>query len=167
MQLVKDFTADNTRLEVEYYLCMYPEEEQSFQGLIDHLTAAFQSGETENSLIRDFYNHIPKPKESEDAFADELQILVRKIIARKPQFCLQDNEALKHQYVHKMKDQYYGAIARNYLLTSPKEQSFIQLQGQLALAFGKRDKKDTKAHVTTAAISSESSPGVNRDKHAI
>ena len=86
MQLVKDFTSDHARLEMEYYLSMNPEEEQFFQGLIDHLTAAFQSGETENSLIGDFYNHIQKPKESEDAFADELQILVRKIIAMKPEF---------------------------------------------------------------------------------
>ena len=86
MQLKKYFTSDHARVEVEYYLGMYPEEEQSFQGLIDHLTAAFQSGETENSLIRDFYNCIQKPKESGDAFANELQILVRKIIARKPEF---------------------------------------------------------------------------------
>ena len=131
--------------------------------MIDHLTTAFQSDETENSLIGDFYNCIQKPKESEDAFADELQILVRKIIARKPDFCLQAYEALKHQYAHNLKDQYYGAIARNYLLTSPKEQSFTQFGGQLALTSGKRGKEDTKAHVTAAAISSESSPGANRE----
>ena len=121
---IRSNASDHARLEVEYYLGMYPEEEQSFQGLIDHLTAAFQSSETENSLIRDFYNHIPKPKESEDAFADELQILVRKIIARKPELHLQANEALKHQYAHNLKDQYYGIIARNCLINSPKEQSF-------------------------------------------
>ena len=137
MQLIKDFTSDHARLESEYYLGMYPEEKQSFQGLIDHLTTAFQSGDTENCLIGDFYKHIQKPKESEDAFADELQILVGKIIARKPGFHLQANEALKHQYVHNLKDQYYGAMARKYLLTS----------------LGKRGKKDAKAHVTTAAIS--------------
>ena len=32
------------------------------------------------------YNQIQKPKESEDAFTDELQFLVRKIIARKTEF---------------------------------------------------------------------------------
>ena len=163
MQLVKDFTLDCVRLEVEYYLGMYPEKEQSFQGLIDHLTTAFQSGETENSLIRDFYNCTQKPKESEGAFADELQILVRKIIARKPKFYLQANEALTHQYAQNLKDQSYGTIARNYLLTSPKEQSFTPFWSQLSLAFRKSDKKDTKAHVRTAAISGESSPDAGID----
>ena len=112
MQLMQDFTSDHARLEVEYYLGMCPEEQQSFQGLIDHLTAAFQSGETETSLTED-YNCIQKPKGSEDAFADELLILVRKAIARKPEFHVQANETLKYQYAFNLKDQYYGAIARN------------------------------------------------------
>ena len=34
---------------------------------------------------------IQKPKESEDVFAEELQILVRKTIARKPEFHLKVN----------------------------------------------------------------------------
>ena len=42
-------------------------------------------------------------------------------------------------------------------------QTFTQFQGQLALTFGKRCKKDTKMHVTTAAISGESSPGAQKD----
>ena len=66
--MVKDFTSDHTRLEVEYYLGMYTEEQLSFQGLTDHLTAAFQYGETENSLIRYFYYHVQRPKEYENAF---------------------------------------------------------------------------------------------------
>ena len=135
MQLVNNFTTDHARLEVKYNLGIYAEEEQSFQGLIDHHTAAFQSGETEKSLIGDFDNHIQKPKESEDVFADEVQILVRKIMTRKPEFCLQANKALKHQYAHNLKDHYYGAIARNYLLTSPKAQHFTQFQGQFSLTF--------------------------------
>ena len=60
-----------------------------------------------------------------------------------------------------MKGQYFGTIAWNYLLTSPKAQSFTQFWGQLTLTFGKRGKKETKAHVTTAAISGESSPGAH------
>ena len=37
IQLVKDYTSEQARSEVEYYLGLTPEEEQSFQGLIDHL----------------------------------------------------------------------------------------------------------------------------------
>ena len=153
---MKDLTSDHARLAVEYNLGMYPEEEQSFQGLIDHLTATFQSSETEIFLIGDFYNCTQKLKESEDAFADELQILGRKIIARKAEFCFKANESLKYQYAHNLRDQYFGAIARNCLLTSSNTQGFTQFRGQLALTFGKRGKKDSKAHITTAAISGES-----------
>ena len=81
IQLVKDYTSEQARSEVEYYLGLTPEEEQSFQGLIDHLSLTFQSCETVSSLIADFYNQSQKTRETKDAFADELQILVRKIIA--------------------------------------------------------------------------------------
>ena len=96
IQLVKDYTSEQARSEVEYYLGLTPEEEQSFQGLIDHLSLAFQSCETVSSLIADFYNQFQKTRETEDAFADELQILVQKIIARKPEFIHEANQALKH-----------------------------------------------------------------------
>ena len=80
IQLVKDYTSEQARSEVEYYLGLTPKEEQSFQGLIDHLSLTFQSCETVSSLIADFYNWFQKTRETEDAFTDELQILVRKIV---------------------------------------------------------------------------------------
>ena len=76
IQLVKDYTSEQARSEVEYYLGLTPKEEQSFQGLIDHLSLTFQSCETVSSLIADFYNRFQKTRETEDAFADELQVLV-------------------------------------------------------------------------------------------
>ena len=39
IQLVKDYTSEHAQLEVEYYLGLTPKSEQSFQGLIDHLTS--------------------------------------------------------------------------------------------------------------------------------
>ena len=138
MQLMKVFTSDHGLLEVEYDLGIYPEEEQSFQGLIDHLTTAFIPVWWDRKFPhwRLLQLH-QKPKEWEDAFANVLQILVRKIIVRKPEFCFQYNKALKHQYTHNLKDQYFGAIVRNYLLTSLKAQSFTQIWGKLALAVWK------------------------------
>ena len=56
IQLVKDYTSEQARSEVEYYLGLTPEEEQSFQGLIDHLSLAFQSCKMVSFLIADFYN---------------------------------------------------------------------------------------------------------------
>ena len=102
IQLVKDYTSEQARSEVEYYLGLTPEEEQSFQGLIDHLSLAFQSCETVSSLIADFYNRFQKTRETEDVFADELQILVRKIVAWKPEFIHEANQALKHQYAQNL-----------------------------------------------------------------
>ena len=78
---MKDYTSEQAHSEVEYYLGLTPESEQSFQGLIDHLSLAFQACEMVSSLIADFYNQSQKARETEDMFADELQVLVRKIVA--------------------------------------------------------------------------------------
>ena len=81
IQLAKDFTAERAHDEVEFYMGMIADEQQSFDGQVNHLKHAFQSGETMSELISDFYGQHQKKNESEDAFADDLQILVRKIIA--------------------------------------------------------------------------------------
>ena len=78
IQLVKDFTAERAHNEVEFYMGMIADEQQSFDGLVNHLKNAFQSGETVSELISDFYSCHQKKNESEDAFADDLQILVQK-----------------------------------------------------------------------------------------
>ena len=55
IQLVKDFTADRAHNEVEFYMGMITDDQQSFDGLVNHLKNAFQSGETVSKLISDFY----------------------------------------------------------------------------------------------------------------
>ena len=67
------------------------EEGQSFKGLTEHLWDAFQSGKTLSELISNFYGQSQKAWEREDTFADDLQVLARKIIACKPIFCLEAN----------------------------------------------------------------------------
>ena len=113
IQLVKNYTSEQARNEVEYYLGLTPKEEQSFQGLIDHLSLAIQSCETVSSLTADFYNQSQKTWETEDVFADELQVLVRKIIAWKPEFKSKANQALKHQFTQNLRDPYFGVVARD------------------------------------------------------
>ena len=143
IQLVKDYTSEQARSEVEYYLGLTPKEEQSFQGLIDHLSLAFQSCETVSSLIADFYNWFQKTRETEDAFADELQILVRKIVARKPEFIHEANQALKHQYAQNLHDPYFGVVARGQCLS----------RGRLALMFNSRGKQQcARATVSATAV---------------
>ena len=154
IQLVKDYTSEQARSKVEYYLGLTPEEEQSFQGLIDHLSLTFQSCKTVSSLIADFYNWFQKTRETEDAFADELQILVRKIVAGKPEFIHKANQALKHQYAQNLRDPYFGVVARGQCLSSPDSKSFTQFRGRLALMFNSWGKQCARANITTAAVES-------------
>ena len=154
IQLVKDYTSKQARSEVEYYLGLTPEEEQSFQGLIDHLSLTFQSCKTVSSLIANFYNSFQKTRETEDAFADELQILVRKIIAQKPEFISEANQALKHQYAHYLRDPYFGVVARGQCLSSPDSKSFTQFRGRLSLMFNSQGKQGARANIMTAAVES-------------
>ena len=81
IQLVKDFTAERAHNEVEFYMGMTADDQQTLEGLVQHLKNAFQSGKTVSELISDFYGCHQKTNELEDVFADDLQILVRKFIA--------------------------------------------------------------------------------------
>ena len=136
---------------------MITDDQQSFDGLVNHLKHAFQSGEIMSELISDFYSGWHQKKnESEDAFADDLQILVRKIIACKPSFRAEANEQLKNQYAHKLHDQYYAAIAHSVLQTSDPLETFTQFWGQLALTFGSNSKLG-KVSSQTAAIETTAS----------
>ena len=130
---------------------MIADDQQSFDGLVNHLKNAFQSGETMSELISDFYGHHQKKNKSEDTFADDLQILVRKIIAHKPSFRAEANEQLKNQYAHKLHDQYYAAIAQSVLQTSNPLKTFTQFRGHLALTFSSRSWSG-KVSSWTAAI---------------
>ena len=154
IQLVKDYTSEQARSEVEYYLGLTPEQEQSFQGLMDHLSLAFQSCKTVSSLIADFYNRCQRTRETEDAFADKLQILVRKIIARKLEFINEANQALKHQFVQNLRDPYFGVVARGQCLSSPDSESFTQFRVGWPLLFNSQGKQHVRANVTTAAVES-------------
>ena len=114
---------------------MIADDQQSFDGLVNHLKHAFQSGENMSELISDVYGHHQKKNELEDAFTDDLQILVRKIIAQKPSFRAEANEQLKNQYAHKLHDQYYAAIAQSMLQTSNPLETFTQFWGRLGTYF--------------------------------
>ena len=156
IQLVKDFTAERARNEVEFYIGMIADDQQTFDGLVNHLKNAFQSGETMSELISDFYGCHKKRSELEDVFADDLQVLVRKIIARKPSFRAEANKQLKHQYAHKLHDQYYAAIAHSVLQTSDPMETFTQFCGRLALTFGSHSRSG-KVSSQAAAIETTAS----------
>ena len=115
---------------------MVDEEDQSFEGLIDHLCDAFQPGETCSELISHFYGWSQKTRETEDTFADDLQVLARKIIVQKPSFRKEANQQLKAQYAHKLQDECYAAMAHSALQSSLEEESFKGSHGYLVTMFG-------------------------------
>ena len=125
IQLVKDYTSEQARSELEYYLGLTLKGEQSFQGLLDHLSLTFQSCEMVSSLIADFYNWSQKAWETVDMFADEPQVLVKKLVACKPEFISKGNQALKHQFAQNLKDPYFGVVARGQCLSSPDSESSL------------------------------------------
>ena len=74
IQLIKEQTLDNTRHKVEFQLDLCSGN-ISYQDLLRHLSITFQGGDDEANLLAVFYSHGQKKKESEEAFANELQIL--------------------------------------------------------------------------------------------
>ena len=59
IQLVKDFTAEKACDEVEFYMGMIADDQQSFDGLVNHLKHAFQSGETASATRRRMNQRMP------------------------------------------------------------------------------------------------------------
>ena len=85
IQLIKEQTLDNAHRKVKFQLDLCGGN-TSYQDLLRHLSIVFQGGNDEANLLTKFYSHAQKVKESEEAFADELQILTCKVIIKKPDF---------------------------------------------------------------------------------
>ena len=81
IQVVKNYTSKACTGQGRILFGHDPQSRQSFQGLIDHLSLMFQSSKAVSFLIGDFYKWSQKAQETEDTYTDELQVLVRKIVA--------------------------------------------------------------------------------------
>ena len=124
IQLIKDYTAEGARGAVEFYLDTTAT--WKYHELVEHLRTSFESGETFSSLVRDFYSCIQRPWETEDQFANELQILGQKVISIRPSWKQEANEALKTQFASRLRDPYLAAMARNLLKTQGQNMNFMQ-----------------------------------------
>ena len=128
---MKDFTAKHAWDEVYFYMGIVAEEDQSFEGFMEHLCDAFQSGETLSKLISDFYGESEKTRETKDTFADDLQVLARNIITYKPSFHLEANN--QAQYAHQLQDPYYVAMGCSALQSSQEKETFTRFWGCLVI----------------------------------
>ena len=140
---------------------MVTEEDQSFEGLIDHLCDAFQSGKMLNELISDFYGRSQKAREPRDTFAHDLQVLAQKIIVQKPSFHLEVNQQLKAQYAHKLWDPYYVAMAHSTMQSSTEEETFTRFHGCLVTMFDGHGRQ-SKSSATSSGIDIEVSSLENK-----
>ena len=82
-----------------------------YQDLLKQLSVTFQGGDDEANLLAEFYSHGQKAKESEEAFTDELQILARKVISKKPDFHINLDSTLKQRYANQLYDCSNASIA--------------------------------------------------------
>ena len=153
-QLVKDYTAEHACGAAEFYLDMI--DQWSYSGLIEHLRMLLKSGETFSSLLGDFYTRCQKPKETEDQFADELQVLARKVISVCPEWKLQENEGLKTQFPCWLLDQYFAAMAHNLLKVAPSDMAFTKFWAESMSIFGTRSKKAVKTTLSTNVVKNHS-----------
>ena len=123
-QLVKDYTSEGARGAVEFYLDTTTT--WKYHELIEHLRTTFESSETFSSLVGDFYSLIQQPQETEDQFANGLQILGQKVISIRPSWKEEANEALKTQFASQLCEPYLAALPCNLLKTQGQKMNFMQ-----------------------------------------
>ena len=103
----------------------------NYQDLLKHLSVTFQGGNDEANLLAEFYSHVQKAKESEEAFPDELQIFAGKVISKRPDFWINLNSTLKQRYTSQLYVHNNASIAKILLIQMPKV-SFTKFRNELA-----------------------------------
>ena len=134
IQFIKEQTLDNVHRKVEFQLNLCGGN-ITYQDLLQHLSIIFQEGDDEANVLAKFYSHRQYSKESEEAFADELQLLARKVISKKPDFRVNLDKTLKQQYANQLLDRSNASIAKTLLLQMP-DVSFTQCRNELAQVLG-------------------------------
>ena len=134
IQLIKEQTLDNACHEVEFQLDLCGGD-ITYQDLLQHLGVTFQGGDNEANVLAEFYSRRQYAKESEEAFADELQLLARKVISKKPDFQVNLDNTMKQWYASQLYDHSNASIAKALLLQMPKV-SFTQYRNKLARVLG-------------------------------
>ena len=136
IQLIKEQTLDNACREVEFQLDLCGGN-ITYQDLLQHLGIAFQGGDNEANVLAKFYSRRQYAKESEESFTDELQLLARKVISKKPDFRVNLDNTMIQRYASQLYDRSNASIAKALLLQMPTV-SFTQYCNELARVLGTR-----------------------------
>ena len=168
IQLIKEQTLDNACRKVEFQLDLCGGK-ITYQDLLKHLSITFQGGDDEANILAKFYSRAQYSKESEEVFADELQLLARKVISKKPDFHINLDTTLKQRYANQLYDCNSVSIAKTLLLQM-LHVSFTQFRNELVQVLGTcqhSSKSVTSRSVSVSAIRAESEEGepVSKSKH--
>ena len=152
IKLIKDHTLESACHEVEFQFDLCGSEIQ-YQDLLKHLSIAFQGGNKEVNILAEFYSCAQHAKESEEVFVDELQLLARKVISKKPNFRVDLDTTLEQRYANQLYYHNSASIAKTLLLQMPKV-SFIQFRNELARVLGTHQcsSKTSRKSLSTSSI---------------
>ena len=106
----------------------------------------------ETNLLAEFYSCGQKANESEEAFAEELQSLVCKVISKKPNFRKDLGTTPKQCYASQLYDKNSASIAKTLLMQMP-QMSFMQFRNELARVLGTHQQSGGKTSAKTASTS--------------
>ena len=113
------------------------------------------SGEDGANILVEFYSRVQKPKESEEAFVDELQLLTCKVISKCPAFREDLDTTLKQCYANQLYDCNNASIAKTLLIQMPMV-TFTQFCNELAQVLGTHQCKDKTKSVTANQVKGDS-----------
>ena len=150
LQLIKDQMLESAHHEVEYQLDLCGGV-INYHELLKHLSVTFQGGEDEANILAEFYNQAQKPKESEETFVDELQLLTHKVISKRPAFREGLDTTLKQHYANQLYDHNNSSITKTLLLQMPMV-TFTQFCNELAQVLGTHQHKDKPKSVNTNQV---------------
>ena len=135
VQLIREFTESKARQQVDFYLDLNPN--PTIEGVLEHLISAFSSGEDESSIKSEFYSRKQLARETEDDYAEVLQILARKIMIANPAFQAECNGALIHQFANGLRHDIIHPLAKDLVNRKPGI-AFIKFRSEVANLSGSR-----------------------------
>ena len=141
----------------------------TYQDLLKHLSITFQGGDDKANILAKFYSSAQHAKELEDVFANELQLLARKVISKKPDFRINLDTTLKQWYANQLYDRNSTSIAQTLLLQM-LHVFFTQFRNELAKVLGthqcsNKSSSSKSVSVPTIGVKSEEEEPISKSQH--
>ena len=137
VQLIREFTESKARQQVDFFMDLNPT--PTVEGVLEHLVATFSTREDESAIKSEFYSRKQLTRESEDDYAEVLQLLARKILIMNPGFQTECNNALVHQFANGICDDIIRPLAKDLVSRKPGIQ-FVKFRAEVANLSGSRQK---------------------------